>query len=124
MTTSTGYLFRFFLNVKLIQMQMLCKSPCLYTVNCIEFNIKLLFAVGFDDYDYDDGVLARVIAESRQEYLASLKKNVAASASTDELPAAVAYHDSQHGPDLCSTSGSAVSDGGKGKSIMPKDSRH
>ena len=75
---------------------------------------------GFEDYDYDDSILARVIAESQQEYLANLKKNAAAtnasstssssSASTTDTPATLTMVDS---PDI-----------GKGKSIMPKDGRH
>lgn len=71
---------------------------------------------GFDDYDFDDGVLARVIAESQHEYLASLKKN--ATSSSDESAAG------SPSESMSEIGIVAAPDSGKGKSIMPRDGRH
>lgn len=71
---------------------------------------------GFEDYDYDDSILARVIAQSQHEYLANLKKK-ATSSSDESANAPVSNSPNQAGS-------SSTPDNGKGKSIMPKDGRH
>lgn len=81
-------------------------------VDLLPISSSFLVFVGFEDYDYDDSILARVIAQSQHEYLASLKKN-ATSSSDDSATDDAVLDDS-----------TVVADSGKGKSIMPKDGRH
>jgi len=57
---------------------------------------------GLSEYDDDDDVLARVIAQSQQEYFNILKKSVMSTQSSEDTD--------------CTSS--------KGKSRMPKDTKH
>lgn len=71
-----------------------------------------MIVAGFEDYDNEDSVLARVIAESQHEYLANLKRT---ATTPDNVDSAAATGNSRS---------ETSQDSGKGKSIMPKDGRH